>query len=92
MYQIVVRCKRQPDTHAKIIRLRKAGGEPFGLEEVEIFARLLDGTSPFFCHRPGPDSTIGKCATCGGELESTVEERVEDAEHEEQKRAVAGEL
>jgi hypothetical protein len=76
-FRITIRCKRQPETHAKIIRLRSVPHfvRELNRDYVEGLAGLLDGTSPWFIHPPGPDSTIGKCATCGGQLESSIEER-----------------
>lgn len=76
-YRITLRCQRQPDVHAKILRLRNTPEMPGTIDRlyVEGLARILDGTSPFYIYAPGPDSTIGKCATCGGQLESSIEER-----------------
>lgn len=83
--QIVVRCEKEPAKHAKILRLRPDTPELYGFstpkEWAENLARLLDGTSAFYIHKPGPDSPIGKCATCGGKLTATVEEvEAKDAE------------
>jgi hypothetical protein len=82
--QIVVRCEKEPGKHAKILRLRPDDSHLYAFstpkEWAENLARLLDGTSAFYIHKPGPDSPIGKCATCGGKLTVTVEEiEVEDA-------------
>lgn len=73
--QIVVRCTAQPEKHAKILRMRSEDKT-----YAENLATLLDGTSAFYIHKPGPDSPIGKCATCGAPLTATVEEiEVKDA-------------
>lgn len=50
--------------------------EGFSREWVETQAGLLDGTSPLYVIKPGPDSpgTIGRCETCGGGFTCTVEE------------------
>lgn len=68
--RVTVRCKSHPEKHAKILRV----DPQLGLEFAQLMAGLLDGTSPMYIYKPGPDSPIGKCATCGGQLETTVEE------------------
>ena len=76
--RITVRCAKQPDKHAKILRV----SEELGLKWAETLAGLLDGSSPMYIYKPGPDSPIGKCATCGGQLSADVEEvEAKDAEH-----------
>lgn len=74
--RLIIRCKKEPDKHAKILQMQ---GLP--REVVEDFAGLLCGTSPYYIHNPGPDSPIGKCVTCGGQLTYEIEER--DAEPKE---------
>jgi hypothetical protein len=75
-FRITLRCATQPEKHAKIIRM-----EGLARDWVEAFAHILDGTSPMYIHKPGPDSPIGKCATCGGQLTSSIEEReIEDGD------------
>lgn len=77
-FEIVIRCTRNSD-HAKKIRV-DASKEAWGQDAAEGLAALLDGTSPLYIHKPGPNSPIGKCATCGGPLTSTVERvQVKDA-------------
>ena len=44
------------------------------LQEAELFAGLLDGTSPAYVHPPGPESVIGKCGICGTPIRATAEE------------------
>jgi hypothetical protein len=68
--RIIVRCANDPGKHAKVIRV----AEQFGMEWAEVFAELLDGTSPMYIYAPGELSPIGKCATCGGKLSSEVKE------------------
>jgi len=75
-FRITVRCQREPAKHAKILRLKSEQGRQYA----DTLASLLDGSSPLFIHKPGPDSPIGKCATCGGGVEASVEE-VEVKEH-----------
>jgi hypothetical protein len=43
-------------------------------EMVEFQAGLLDGTSPYYVHPPGPESQIGKCGICGSQVKATVVE------------------
>ncbi len=52
-------------------------------EGVELFAGILDGTSPAFMFPPGPESVIGKCCWadpaypnhhCGKPFKCTIEE------------------
>lgn len=69
IYDLVVRCKARPMLHAKTLRI--SGKDK---EWVEILAKLLDGTSPFYVLKPGDLSPIGKCATCGTELECEIKE------------------
>jgi len=77
--EIVVRCAKQPEKHAKKIRV----SSELGMEWAQMFAGLLDGSSQFYIYKPGPNSPIGKCATCGGELSAEITEvEVKDAEHE----------
>lgn len=69
MFEITIRCEKEPESHAKKLRL-------FGCdrEYVEQLARLLDGTSTFYIYKPGPQSPIGKCGICGGTITARVEE------------------
>jgi hypothetical protein len=68
--RITVRCTREPEKHAKILRLN---GD-LGMAWAERLAGLIDGTSPFYIHGPGPNSPIGKCCVCGAQIASTLEE------------------
>lgn len=68
--QITMRCAAHPDKHAKVLRMH----EELGMQNAKILAALLDGTSPMYIRKPGALSPIGKCATCGGQLTSEVEE------------------
>ena len=68
-YELVIRCQAQPQKHAKVIRIGDTNKD-----YVETLAGLLDGTSHLYLYKPGPDSPIGKCATCGGALRSEVKE------------------
>jgi hypothetical protein len=68
--RLTLRCAREPEKHAKVLRI----SAELGKEYAETFAGLLDGSSPFYIYKPGPNSPIGKCATCGGQLSSTIEE------------------
>lgn len=74
--RIILRCQNQPDKHAKILII----DECLGIEYAETLAELMDGTSRFYIYKPGPDSPIGKCATCGGQVKSEVIEVEKDAE------------
>lgn len=75
-FRITVRCAREPEKHAKVIRIVHGAGRQY----VDTFAALLDGSSEFYVHKPGPNSPIGKCAICGGQIECHVEE-VEACRH-----------
>lgn len=74
-YRLIVRCTEHPGIHAKVFRFK----EHFGREYVETLAKLLDGTSPHYIYDPGPDATVGKCATCGASITTEIEERDYDA-------------
>ena len=74
--QITIRCVAHKQ-HAKILRLH----ESVGAVNADIIAQILDGTSPFYFHKPGALSPIGKCATCGSQLTSEVV-GVNDAEND----------
>lgn len=73
-FRLIVRCDQQPDHHAKILRVDSIMGRPF----VDLIAGVFDGRSPMYIYQPGPQSTIGKCATCGSTLTSEIEERADD--------------
>jgi hypothetical protein len=53
-----------------------------GRLEVNRWAGLMDGTSPFYIRSPigDPQSLIGKCGICGGQIKCSVEELERDAE------------
>lgn len=70
VFEITVRCSSQPTKHAKKIRVDAQVGRAY----VDTLAGLLDGSSPFYIYKPGPNSTIGKCATCGAEITAEVQE------------------
>ena len=77
--RITIRCEKEPSKHAKVLRIQGA----LGIDMAKMLAGMLDGSSPFYIYKPGPLSPIGKCATCGGELSSTVEEvEAKDAKSE----------
>lgn len=42
------------------------------LVEAKTIAGLMDGTSPVYVFKPGKDSEIGKCASCGGQFKCEV--------------------
>jgi hypothetical protein len=85
--RITVQCAANK-AHAKLISLERS----LGRECAETFAALLDGSSRWFIHRPGPNSPLGKCAVCGAQLKCAIEERSpEDAEPEEPSKTAAGE-
>lgn len=67
--RLTIKCTRDPD-HQKLLKIDAS----LGMEYAETFAGLLCGTSPHYVHKPGPKSSIGKCATCGGQLEYEIEE------------------
>ena len=69
--RIIVRCARN-ENHAKVLRLN---AKVIGFETAAFIAAILDGTSAAYITAPGPNSPVGKCCTCGGELETTIEER-----------------
>lgn len=67
--RIIVRCKENPD-HAKILRMNAECPRYYA----DDLARLLDGTSHFFIHKPGKMSPVSWCGICHGQLTATVEE------------------
>ena len=67
--RLIIKCVRDHD-HQKLLKF----SAELGMDYVETFAGLLCGTSPHYVHKPGPNSPIGKCATCGGQIEYTIEE------------------
>lgn len=75
--RITIRCQDHPEKHAKVLRIDPVLGIAWAIQ----LAGLLDGSSAMYIHKPGPDSPIGKCATCGGHLKCEVEE-FEDAKSE----------
>jgi hypothetical protein len=68
--RITMRCTKEPDKHAKILRLN---GD-LGMAWAERLAALIDGSSVFYIHGPGPNSPIGKCDICGAKLETETRE------------------
>lgn len=75
--RLTVRCANQPNKHAKVLRLDAELGKEFA----QGLADLLDGSSSLYIYKPGANSPIGKCCTCGGQLSATVEEtEAEDAQ------------
>lgn len=77
---LTIKCKADPD-HRKLLKFRLDPDTTMesAMHNVEITAQIITGTSPLYIHKPGPKSPIGKCATCGGGLEYTIEEAI-DAE------------
>jgi hypothetical protein len=69
--RIAVRCVREPEKHAKVLRI----AADIGREFAETLAGLLDGTSEHYVLKPGPGSPIGKCGMCGAALETEVYEK-----------------
>ena len=78
--RITVRCARN-ENHAKVLRL---DAQLIHFNVAAIIAAILDGTRAAYITAPGPNSPIGKCAACGGELETTIEERHNDARYLDQ--------
>lgn len=74
--RIMVRCVSHPMAHAKVVRVRSR----LGKRKAEELAELLDGSSLAYVHPPGPQSPIGHCCVCGGEVEATVSEIVNGEE------------
>lgn len=74
--RITVRCINSPTAHAKVVRVKAR----LGRRRAEELAELLDGTSLAYVHAPGPQSPIGRCVVCGGELECEVSEVVDGTE------------
>lgn len=68
--RLIVKCVRYQD-HRKILRFRSE----LGLYYVESLAGLLDGTSPYYIHKPAEGSPIGKCGICSAPLKCEIEER-----------------
>lgn len=66
--RLIIRCNAQPDKHAKKLEMHG-----MTRKMIEDFAGLLCGTSRFYIHKPGPESPIGKCATCGAQLSWEIE-------------------
>lgn len=55
-------------------QVTKLDAKAFTKEGAELFAGLLDGTSPAFLYPPGPESVIGKCGICQKPFKCTVKE------------------
>jgi hypothetical protein len=55
--------------HRRVLRLAN-----YSRQEAELFAGLLDGTSPAYQYPSDDDSPIGKCASCGAKLVARVSE------------------
>lgn len=70
--RIMVRCVSSPTQHAKVVRVRAR----LGKRRAEELAELLDGSSLAYVHPPGPQSPIGRCCVCGGQVECEVSEIV----------------
>lgn len=68
--RIIVKCLKGAD-HRKILRFRWELGRYY----VETLAGLLDGTSPYYIHKPAEGSPIGKCGICSAPLKCEIEER-----------------
>ena len=67
--RLTIRCTHNSD-HAKVLRI----DPQLGKEWAETLAGLFDGSSPFYIHKPGEGSPIGRCAICHAELKCTVQE------------------
>lgn len=74
--RITVRCLASPMQHAKVVRVKAR----LGKRRAEELAELLDGTSLAYVHAPGPQSPIGRCCVCGGEVYTEVSEIVDGVE------------
>ena len=70
--RITVRCLSSPTQHAKYVRVKAR----LGKQRAQELADLLDGSSLAYVHPPGPNSPIGRCCQCGGEVECEVSEIV----------------
>lgn len=77
--RIVVECLADSN-HSKVLRFDAA----LGMENANIIAAVLDGSSRHYIIKPGPNSPLGKCSTCGGQLKTTLEERHNDARYLDQ--------
>jgi hypothetical protein len=69
--EVIVRCEAYPDTHAKKLRIDIDLPAAYGIAAMEYarsLASLLDGTSEFYIYKPGPNSPIGRCCSCGAKV------------------------
>ena len=55
MIRVIATCEAG---HTETLKLDKS----LGVQYAATFAGLLDGTSEMYIYKPGPESTIGKCA------------------------------
>jgi hypothetical protein len=65
-YVLVAICDR---AHEQRIRI-----EGRSRDWIAGLAALLDGTSPYYIHPPGPNTVLGKCGLCGAQIRCRVEE------------------
>lgn len=73
--RVTIRCVKSPTQHAKVVRVKAK----LGKRKAQELADLLDGSSLAYVHPPGPQSPIGRCCVCGGEVEAEVSEIVDGA-------------
>jgi hypothetical protein len=71
VFRLTVRCTREPNLHAKILRISN-----HGREWISELAKILNGTSEFFMRKIGELSPVGKCCTCGAPVECEVVEEL----------------
>ena len=69
--RLIIKCAKHQD-HQKILRF----DEDLNLTFVEILARILDGTSKHYIHKPQEGSPIGKCAICGEPIACKIESKL----------------
>ncbi len=84
--EIIIRCTKEPMTHAKKLHLNFFKGEEYARD----LGELLTGTSSMYIYKPGALSPIGKCATCGAPLE--YEYGVVEKKEKDQDAKVNGQL
>ncbi|HLW67869.1 MAG TPA: hypothetical protein VKS79_21300 [Gemmataceae bacterium] len=70
-WEITATCE---NGHTHIVKL---DANTFSKAGAEQWAGLLDGSSRFFVHPPGPESVIGKCGICQKPFKCTIKDKPE---------------
>lgn len=69
--RLIIKCSKHAD-HQKILRFN----EDLDRSILQILARIIDGTSEHYIHRPQEGSPIGKCVICREPITTEIVELV----------------